>query len=153
MGRASDAGVRTGRGDEVSGIASGVLPVWPPDIASVSPDRVVGDKTMAEHLRFGVCYWHSFNWPGSDVFGAGTFDRPWLDGSMAPMDAARLKMDAAFEFFSKLGTPFWCFHDLDIAPEGTTFAETQQNVKTMVAYAEEKMAVLQESLGKIQALK
>jgi xylose isomerase len=104
------------------------------------PARIVLGKRMDEQLRIAVCYWHSFNWPGSDVFGAGTFDRPWLDGSMAPMDAARMKMDAAFEFFAKLGTPFWCFHDLDIAPEGATFVETQTNVRTMVAYAEEKMA-------------
>ena len=65
------------------------------------PDRVVLDKTMKEHLRAAVCYWHSFQWPGSDVFGAGTFDRPWLNAAMEPMTAARMKMDAAFEFFSK----------------------------------------------------
>jgi xylose isomerase len=103
------------------------------------PDRVVLGKRMDEQLRFAVCYWHSFNWPGSDVFGAGTFDRPWLDPSMDPMAAARMKMDAAFEFFAKLGTPFWCFHDVDIAPEGATFAETRQNLEAMVEYAEGKM--------------
>ena len=103
------------------------------------PDRVVLGKRMDEQLRLAVCYWHSFNWPGSDVFGAGTFDRPWLDPSMDPMAAARMKMDAAFEFFAKLGTPFWCFHDVDIAPEGATFAETRQNLEAMVEYAEGKM--------------
>ena len=62
-------------------------------------ERVVGTKTMAEHLRMAVCYWHSFTWPGNDVFGAGTFDRPWLADGLDPMVAARVKMDAAFEFF------------------------------------------------------
>ena len=70
------------------------------------PDRIVLGKRMEEHLRIGVCYWHSFNWPGSDIFGQGTFDRPWLDPARDPMDAARQKQDAAFEFFTKLGTPF-----------------------------------------------
>jgi xylose isomerase len=105
-----------------------------------NPERVILDKTMAEHLRMAVCYWHSFNWPGSDVFGSGTLDRPWLDGSMEPMAAARMKMDAAFEFFSKLGIPYWCFHDVDIAPAGGTFAETVSNLDAMVGYAESKMA-------------
>ena len=68
-------------------------------------DRMVGEKTMAEHLRMAVCYWHSFNWPGNDVFGDGTFDRPWLAADLEPMDAARTKMAAAFEFFEKLGVP------------------------------------------------
>ena len=103
-------------------------------------DRQVLGKSMEDQLRAAVCYWHSFNWPGSDVFGVGTFDRPWLDGSMDPMDAARMKMDAAFEFISKLGFPFWCFHDVDIAPAGGGFAETRANLETMVGYAEQKMS-------------
>ena len=104
------------------------------------PDRMVLGKRMEDHLRIAVCYWHSFNWPGSDVFGAGTLDRPWLSGQGDPMDAARQKMDAAFEFFSKLGTPFFCFHDVDIAPEGDTFAASAANLESMVDYAEKKMA-------------
>jgi xylose isomerase len=103
-------------------------------------DRVVLGKPMSEQLRMAVCYWHSFTWPGSDVFGAGTFDRPWLDPAMEPMAAAHMKMDAAFEFFGKLGFPYWCFHDLDIAPAGATFAETRANLEAMVTYAEAKMA-------------
>ena len=103
-------------------------------------DRIVLGKPMRDQLRMAVCYWHSFNWPGNDVFGAGTFDRPWLEPSMEPMAAARTKMDAAFEFFGKLGFPFWCFHDVDIAPAGSTFAETKTNLATMVDYAETKMA-------------
>ena len=104
------------------------------------PDRVVLGKRMEDQLRIAVCYWHSFNWPGSDVFGAGTFDRPWLGGAGDPMDAARMKMDAAFEFFSKLGTPFFCFHDVDISPEADTFAGSAANLDIMVDYAEKKMA-------------
>lgn len=103
-------------------------------------DRVVLGKPMRDQLRMAVCYWHSFVWPGSDVFGAGTFDRPWLDPGMDPMAAARMKMDAAFEFFAKLGFPYWCFHDLDIAPPGDTFAETRANLEAMAEYAEAKMA-------------
>ncbi|MEM8922073.1 MAG: xylose isomerase [Actinomycetota bacterium] len=95
-------------------------------------DRVVAGRTMAEHLRFAVCYWHSFAWDGFDIFGAGTLDRPWISEPGDPMDAARTKMAAAFEFFGKLGAPFWCFHDRDIAPEGATFAESVDNLKVMV---------------------
>ena len=104
------------------------------------PDRIVLGKRMEDHLRIAVCYWHSFGWPGSDVFGQGTFDRPWLEPGVDPMRAARQKMDAAFEFFAKLGTPFFCFHDIDIAPVGATFAETKHNLEEMVGYAEEHMA-------------
>lgn len=104
------------------------------------PDRLVLGKRMEDHLRMAVCYWHSFNWPGDDVFGEGTFDRPWLEMTSDPLTAARLKMDAAFEFFAKLGTPFFCFHDVDIAPAGKTFVETRANLETMVEYAEGHMA-------------
>ena len=104
------------------------------------PDRLVLGKRMEDHMRVAVCFWHSFNWPGNDVFGAGTFDRPWLDGAGDPMIAAHQKMDAAFEFVSKLGVPFFCFHDVDIAPQGETFVESARNLEVMVGYAEEKMA-------------
>ncbi len=104
------------------------------------PDRVVLGKRMEDHLRIAVCYWHSFNWPGNDVFGVGTFDRPWLGQVADPMAAAHQKMDAAFEFFAKLGTPYFCFHDVDIAPEGDSFRESATNLETMVDYAEKKMA-------------
>lgn len=95
-------------------------------------ERVVAGKTMADHLRPAVCYWHSFVWPGSDVFGDGTFQRPWHDASMAPMDAARHKLAVAFEFFEKLGLPFFCFHDRDVAPAGDSFAESCANLDAMV---------------------
>jgi len=104
------------------------------------PDRVVLGKRMEDQLRIAVCLWHSFNWPGSDVFGAGTFDRPWLDPRLDPLAAARAKLAAAFEFVSKLGVPFFTFHDRDIAPEGRTFAESQANLETMIAEAEGHMA-------------
>lgn len=104
------------------------------------PDRLVLGKRMEDHLRIAVCLWHSFNWPGSDVFGVGTFDRPWLDARLDPMIAARAKLEAAFEFLGKLGVPFYCFHDRDIAPEGRTFAETQANLDAMITEAEARMA-------------
>lgn len=102
------------------------------------PNRMVLGKRMEDHLRIAVCYWHSFNWAGSDVFGAGTFDRPWLQ-EPSDLGAARQKMDAAFEFFAKLGVPFFCFHDRDIAPEGDNFTESIKNLEEMVSYAETKM--------------
>jgi xylose isomerase len=103
------------------------------------PDRMVLGKRMEDHLRIAVCLWHSFNWPGTDVFGSGTFDRPWLDPGAEPMEAARAKLEAAFEFIAKLGTPFYCFHDRDIAPEGATFAESAANLDAMVDVAAEHM--------------
>lgn len=103
------------------------------------PERMVAGKTMAEQLRIAVCYWHSFNWPGSDIFGHGTFDRPWLDPGVDPMTAAEAKQDAAFEFFTKLGTPYYCFHDVDMAPEGATLRESKANLDAMVDRAAGKM--------------
>jgi xylose isomerase len=100
-------------------------------------DRQVAGRSMRDHLRFATCYWHSFDWPGSDIFGAGTLDRPWLGGQGDPLAAAEAKMEAAFEFFEKLTVPFWCFHDLDIAPEGHDFAETAKYVDHMVDLAAE----------------
>jgi xylose isomerase len=95
-------------------------------------DRVVAGRRMEDHLRFAVCYWHSFNWDGFDIFGAGTLDRPWLGVQADSMAAARHKMAAAFEFFSKLTAPFWCFHDRDIAPEGSSFKESISHLDEMV---------------------
>jgi xylose isomerase len=104
------------------------------------PDRVVLGKPMEDHLRVAVCLWHSFNWPGSDVFGAGTFDRPWLKPASDPLAASRTKVDAAFEFLAKLGAPFFCFHDWDVAPEGQTFAESKANLEAMIDYLAEHMS-------------
>jgi xylose isomerase len=110
-----------------------------PSYRVYDPDRIVAGRRMEEHLRIGVCYWHSFSWPGSDVFGAGTFDRPWLLPGLDPMDAARAKQDAAFEFISKLGVPFFSFHDVDMAPEGATLRESRANLDAMVDRAGELM--------------
>jgi xylose isomerase len=104
------------------------------------PDRVVLGKRMEDHLRIAVSLWHSFNWPGSDVFGIGTFDRPWLDPGHEPIVAAKAKLAAAFEFLEKLGVPYFCFHDRDVAPEGRTFAETQSNLDAVVDETEGHMA-------------
>jgi xylose isomerase len=103
------------------------------------PDRMVLGKRMEDHLRIAVCLWHSFNWPGSDVFGVGTFDRPWLAPSHDPLDAARMKLDAAFEFLQKLGVPFFCFHDRDVAAEGGTFAETKSTLDAVIDLMEGHM--------------
>ncbi|MGH2462516.1 MAG: xylose isomerase [Candidatus Limnocylindria bacterium] len=104
------------------------------------PDRLVFGKRMEDHLRMAVCLWHSFNWPGSDIFGSGTFDRPWLAAGLDPMEAAHAKVNAAFEFIAKLGAPFFTFHDRDVAPEGQSFAETRSNLETMVGAVEAHMA-------------
>ncbi|HEY5675825.1 MAG TPA: xylose isomerase, partial [Myxococcales bacterium] len=93
-------------------------------------DRVVLGKRMEDHLRFAVCYWHTFNATGSDPFGGATFDRPWMRGDA--MEAARLKAESAFDFFVKLGVPFYTFHDRDVAPEGATPRETLARLQEMV---------------------
>jgi xylose isomerase len=94
-------------------------------------DRLVLGKRMDEHLRIGVCLWHSFAWAGTDMFGLGTFDRPWI-AAADPMTGARARLAAAFEFLEKLGVPYYCFHDRDVAPEGRTFAESSANLDAIV---------------------
>ncbi len=101
------------------------------------PDKVVGGKSMAEHLRFAVSYWHALKGSGADPFGAPTMLHPW-DAAADDIQRARDTMDAAFEFFSKLGVGFWCFHDRDIAPEGANFAESCRNLEALVEYAKER---------------
>lgn len=100
-------------------------------------DRVVGDKTMREHLRFSVCYWHSFLGAGDDPFGPGTRQFPWAIRP-DPMDQARDRIDAAFEFISKLGVPYYCFHDRDLAPEGANVAESEERLAALVELARER---------------
>jgi xylose isomerase len=98
--------------------------------------RVVRGKTMEEHLRMAVCYWHTFVWNGFDVFGAGTFGRSWhLENAKPgsdPVQLAEQKAAVAFELFEKLGVPFFCFHDRDVAPEGRTLAETNEILDRIV---------------------
>src|SRR3989441_1101545 len=108
--------------------------------AVYQPDRELLGKRMEDQLRVAVCLWHSFNWPGSDVFGVGTFDRPWLAVGADPKTASQAKVDAAFEFIEKLGAPFFAFHDRDVAPEGRTYAETRANLDSSVERIEKHMA-------------
>src|SRR5213594_3509922 len=112
----------------------------PLSYAVYDPDRIVLGKRMEDQLRIAVCLWHSFNWPGSDVFGVGTFDRPWLSAGIDAASAARSKLDAAFEFIDKLHVPFFTFHDRDVAPEGRTYAETRANLDSSVDQIERHMA-------------
>lgn len=101
------------------------------------PDEVVLGKRMEDHLRFAVCYWHTFVWPGLDPFGGQTFDRPWFGDTM---DKAKLKADVAFEMFSALGVPYYCFHDADVRPEGSNFAENTRNLNEIIDVFEAKQA-------------
>jgi xylose isomerase len=96
--------------------------------------EIVLGKTMAEHLRFAVCYWHTFKGAGADMFGPGTFKRAYNESS-DPMTVAEKTLEAAFEFFTKLGVQYWCFHDRDIAPEAETLAETNKRLDKVVALA------------------
>ena len=96
----------------------------------------IGERTMAKHLRFAVCYWHSFCNAGHDPFGPGTRAYPW-DAPVTAMDRAEARVDAAFEFFSKLGVPYYCFHDIDLAPDASDVGEYERNLKHMVALAKE----------------
>ena len=102
-------------------------------------NQVVAGKTMKEHFRFATAYWHSFCGVGSDPFGPGTQQFPWAVGADAD-ERARNKMDAAFESMTKLGTPYYCFHDFDLVEEGDSFAESSRRLEKIVAYAKEKQA-------------
>ncbi|MDM8158525.1 xylose isomerase [Labilibaculum sp. K2S] len=101
-------------------------------------NRVVAGKTMKDHLRFAVAYWHTFCGDGGDPFGPGTQKFPWGNEADA-ISAAKSKMDAAFEFITKLGVPFYCFHDTDVVGEGSVF-EIEKRMTTMVDYAKQKQA-------------
>jgi xylose isomerase len=98
--------------------------------------RRIGSKTMAEHLRFAVCYWHSFTNAGHDPFGPGTRRFPW--DSATPMATAEARVDAAFEFISKLGVPYYCFHDIDLAPDAEDLGLYQANLSHMVTLAKQR---------------
>ena len=96
--------------------------------------RIVGDRTMAEHLRFAVAYWHSFTGNGADPFGAPTIHFPWIKGADAK-ERARRKLDGAFEFMQKLGVNFYCWHDYDLVEEADTLAESESRMQDAAAYA------------------
>jgi xylose isomerase len=104
--------------------------------------RRVGDKTMGDHLRFSVAYWHTLMGTGSDMFGGPSVERDWHKAAN-PIDRARQTMEAAFEFFQKLGVDYYCFHDRDIAPEGKTFSQSCRNLEAIVDFAKS----LQEATG------
>jgi xylose isomerase len=97
----------------------------------------VGGKTMKEIFRFAMAYWHTLCGEGSDPFGPGTIDFPWNEKSDV-IEKAKDKMDAAFEFMTKMGIPFYCFHDFDLVNEGSTIAESEKRLHAMVDYAKEK---------------
>lgn len=102
-------------------------------------NKLVAGKTMKEHFRFAIAYWHSFCGNGADPFGPGTIDYTWSESS-DPMQAAKDKLDAAFEFISKLGVGYYCFHDRDLAPEGDGVQQSESNLKALVELAQQKQA-------------
>jgi len=99
-----------------------------------NPDEKIEGKTLKEQMRFSIAYWHAFRGVGADPFGPGTIVRPWEKGK-DPVSIAKVRMDAAFEFFQKIQAPFWCFHDRDIAPEGRSLAESNKILDKIVAHA------------------
>jgi xylose isomerase len=101
-------------------------------------DRPVGGKPMREHFKFAVAYWHSFCGTGADPFGPGTLQHPW-DAPSDPLEAARLKADAAFEFITKLGFDYFCFHDFDLVREAPTLTASEERLGQIVAYVKQKM--------------
>lgn len=103
-----------------------------------NPEEVINGKTMEEILRFSVAYWHTFTYDGGDPFGAGNMQREWE--KFSGMDLAKARVEASFEFYEKLNVPFFCFHDVDVAPEGDTLAETNKNLDEIVNMIEEYMA-------------
>lgn len=102
-----------------------------------NPKQKVGKKTMEEHFRFAIAYWHTFCGTGGDPFGPGTKKFAWNEGGDA-MQRAYDKMDAAFEFITKIGAPFYCFHDFDLVEEGETLQESEKRLQAIVEYAKKK---------------
>jgi xylose isomerase len=107
-----------------------------------NPSELIEGRSMKDHLRFSIAYWHSFRGVGSDPFGPGTIVRNW-EGPKDDVSNAKRRMDAAFEFFQKIGAPFWCFHDRDIAPEGKSLRESNRFLDEVVAHAKD----LQQATG------
>ncbi len=102
-------------------------------------NQEVGGKSLKDHFRFAVAYWHTLTGTGGDPFGPGTKDFPWAQQS-DPILNAKEKMDAAFEFISKMGIPFYCFHDYDIVSEANSIPESEKRLHAMVDYAKAKQA-------------
>ncbi|WP_298315142.1 xylose isomerase [uncultured Aquimarina sp.] len=101
------------------------------------PERIVAGKTLREHFRFAIAYWHTFCGQGADPFGWGTQNFAW-DQSSDPMQAAKDKADAAFEFITKMGFDYFCFHDFDLIQEGSTFSESEKRVSIITDYLKQK---------------
>ena len=104
-----------------------------------NPDQIVAGKTMREHFKFAIAYWHTFCGQGSDPFGPGTQNFAW-DQSSDAVQAAKDKADAAFEFITKMGFGYYCFHDYDLVREGATFGESEKRTLTITEYLKEKQA-------------
>ncbi|QDT35364.1 xylose isomerase [Thalassoglobus polymorphus] len=104
-----------------------------------NPEEVIEGQTMRDLLRFSVCYWHTFRGTGSDPFGAPTLSRPWDDGTDSVENALK-RVDVAFEFISKLGAPYYCFHDRDVSPEGSSLKESNKIFDTIASKLKEKQA-------------
>ncbi len=102
-----------------------------------NPDQVVAGKTMREHFKFAIAYWHTFCGQGSDPFGAGTQNFPW-DGANDPIEAAKNKADAAFEFITKMGFDYYCFHDYDLVQEANTLAASEKRLEIITDYLKQK---------------
>lgn len=102
-----------------------------------NPDQIVAGKSMREHFKFSIAYWHSFCGQGADPFGPGTQNFAW-DQSNDPIQAAKDKADAAFEFISKMGFDYFCFHDYDLVKEGATLEESEKNLVAITDYIREK---------------
>ncbi len=111
--------------------------VKPAEFHHYNPDEIVMGKTMADHLRFAVAYWHSFAWEGQDPFGGQTFQRPWHPQD--DMGRAKLKADVAFEMFELLNVPYFCWHDADLRPEQGNFADNLRTLNEITDYLGEKM--------------
>ncbi|MGJ8733608.1 MAG: xylose isomerase [Cellulophaga sp.] len=103
-----------------------------------NPDQMVAGKTMKEHFKFAIAYWHSFCGQGSDPFGPGTQNFPW-DSSSDPLQASKDKADAAFEFITKMGFDYYCFHDFDLINEGSTLVESEKRIHSITDYLKDKM--------------
>ena len=102
-----------------------------------NPEEIVEGKTMKEHLRFTICYWHTFRGSGADPFGSGTMQRPWDDGTDSVENACN-RARVAFEFFEKLDAPFYAFHDRDVAPEGSSLSHTNEIFDSVAAVLKEE---------------
>jgi len=104
-----------------------------------NPEQLIAGKSMADHFRFAIAYWHSFCGNGADPFGMPTRNMPWLSAGN-PLDRAKDKMDAAFEFITKIQAPYFCFHDFDLIEEGDSLVESEKRLQFIGNYAKEKMA-------------